>query len=83
MESFSRLIVIAHIKIINHELCILHRMFSLQPQIRSLSVKNSLVKPMDKNLYRNEPIIKLSELCLYGLVFHSTTVKTNLFLSTF
>ena len=49
----------------NHGLCILYRMFLLQPQIRSLSLKKSLVKPMEKNIHRNEAIIKLSELSSY------------------
>ena len=40
-------------------------MLSLQPQIRSLSLKKSLVKPMEKNIYRKEAIIKLSELSSY------------------
>ena len=65
MESFSRLIVIAHIKNRNHGLCILYRMFSLQPHIRSRSLKKSLVKPVEKNISRNEAIIKLSELSSY------------------
>ena len=62
---FSRLIVIAHIKNRNHGLCILYRMFSLQPQIRSLSLKKSLVKPLENNICRNEAIMKLSELSSY------------------
>ena len=65
MDCFSRLIVIAHIKNRNHGLCILYRMFSLQPQIRSLSLKKSLVKLMEKNICRDEAIIKLSELSSY------------------
>ena len=65
MDCFSRLIVTAHIKNRNHRLCILYRMFSLKPQIRSLSLKKSLVKPMEKNICRSEAIIKLSELSSY------------------
>ena len=62
MDCFSRLIVTAHIKNRNHGLCILYRMVLLLPQIRSLSLKKSLVKPVEKNICRNEAIIKLSEL---------------------
>ena len=40
-------------------------MFSLHPQIRSVSLKKSLVKSMEKNICRNEAIIKLSELSSY------------------
>ena len=46
-----------------YEFCI--GFFSFSSKFDPLSLKKSLVKPMEKNIYRNEDIIKLLELSTY------------------
>ena len=83
MESFSLLIVTAHIKNRNHWLCILYTMFSLQPQIRSLSLKKSLVKLVERIFAEMKLSLSYQSYQAILLIFHSATVNTHLFLSYF